>query len=226
MSNVYWIGGSSCSGKSTCAEILSKKHGIELLQTDHYCFGKYMFDNNEIDAFKAIKKYRDMIMAGIDAFATTDALVSYNAFIEYCTEAFQLLKVDIEEKSKNQALIVEGAHILPELIKNHSNAENCIFLISSKEQQRSIWKKEMNMEIPGGHPGEIESFKTATNKKLVEETRIEFHDKIAKHIQNSSGIFNTQCIYLNNDKNIEELVFLIEQKFGMASGKDLHAGKK
>jgi len=216
MENVYWIGGSSCSGKSTCAEIVSKKYGIELLQTDHYCFGKYMFDNEKIDSFKAIKKYRDMILAGIDTFATTDAAISYVAFIEYCAEAFQLLKVDIEERSKNHALIVEGAHILPELIKGYSNTENCIFLISSRNQQRSIWKKEMTREIPGGHPGEIESFNNAKNKQLVEETRIAFHDKIADHIRNSSSITDTQCIYVDNDKKVDELVFLIEQKFGMA----------
>ena len=216
MENVYWIGGSSCSGKSTCAEIVSKKYGIELLQTDHLCFGKYMFDNDKIDSFHAIQKYRDMIMAGIDAFATTDATISYYAFIEYCAEAFQLLIVDIKERSKNNAIIVEGAHILPELIRSYSNPGNSIFLISSKEQQRSIWKKEMNMEIPGGHPGEIESFNNAKDKKAVEETRIEFHNKIAQHIQKSAKINNAQYIYVDNDKKIDELVLLIEQKFGMA----------
>jgi len=177
-----------------------------------------MFGNPKIDSFKALKKYRDMIMAGIDTFATTDVTISYNAFMEYCAEAFQLLLIDIEEKSKDHALIVEGAHILPELIKDYLNTEKCIFLISSMEQQRSIWKKEMNMEIPGGHPGEIESLKTATNKKLVEETRIEFHDKIAQHIQKSSIINDTQYIYVDNDKTIGELVFLIEQKFNLSSG--------
>ena len=61
-----------------------------------------------------------MIMAGIDTF--TDATISYNAFIEYCAEAFQLLKVVIEEKGKNHALIAEH-------IQNSSyfNNTQCIY---------------------------------------------------------------------------------------------------
>lgn len=41
--NVYYIGGSPCSGKSTTAEILSKKYDLYYFKVDDY-LDKYIVD--------------------------------------------------------------------------------------------------------------------------------------------------------------------------------------
>jgi len=216
LKNVFWIGGSSCSGKTTCAEILAKKYHLTLVRTDDLCFGKYMFDNPQIDSFQAIKNYKEMILSGIDSFSRTDISLSFQAFLSYCEEAFPLLFNDIELLRNDHSLIVEGAHILPKLARTAIKDSPVIFITSSKEQQRTIWKKEMHGEIPGGHPGEMESFFHSKDQKLVEETRIDFHHRISKYIEETAAESNFKNIRVNNDRSIEELVSLIEKEFHLA----------
>ena len=71
-SNVYWIGGSSCSGKSSCAKKLSEKYNIFLYNTDEYAFGKYMFGLEDISRYPAIEKYKNQLCSGIENFIQRD----------------------------------------------------------------------------------------------------------------------------------------------------------
>ena len=208
--NVYWIGGSSCSGKSSCAKKMSAKYGMYLYNTDEYAFGKYMFALEDISKYPAIEKYKNQICAGVENFIHRDTDISYKAFIDYCHEVFPLLVKDIEELSKKQSVIVEGAHILPELISALNQKSNCIFLISSEEQQRDIWLKEMHKEISGGNEHEINDYEQTENKKLFEKTRIDLHQKIAEHIQREAEKSNMKTIIVNKGNSFEKILETVE----------------
>lgn len=211
--NIYWIGGSSCSGKSTCARLICEKHDFQLYKTDDYAFGKYMFGLQDDSKYPAIVKYRNMILEGMDAFVKRDVGKSFNAFIEYCFEVFPLLLTDITNLTLQKSIVVEGAHILPGLLKSYSCTTNSIFLVCSKEHQRKIWLAEMGEKIIGGHPGEIENFRKAKNKKQIETVRVELHDRIARYIFENAQKEHMECIFNDSDKSIEELVRIVSTKF-------------
>lgn len=192
--NIYWIGGSSCSGKSSIATQLAEKYGIKLYKTDENAFGKYMFGLEDIESYPDIKRYKDLLMEGMDGFMEYPLSDLLDAFTHYCREVFPFILKDISEISDKEKLIVEGAHLFPEIINEFVFLEQCIFLLSSKEQQRSIWKKEMTGEIEGGHPGEIQNYVQSANKEKIEDFRIHFHDSIREYIHASALTGKMKCI--------------------------------
>lgn len=213
MNVIYWIGGSSCSGKTSCASSISEKYNLHLYNTDIYAFGKYMFEIQNIESYPSILKYRNIICSGMDNMVNMDCNKQAIDFYNYCKEVFQFLLNDIIRLSKDKSVLVEGAHLFPSLIKQYSNNSNNIFLVSNKEHQKNIWLNEMSSEIPGGHPGEIENYQKSKYKKEIEEKRINFHDKIGKIIIDQCILENMKYIMVDGklpqieieNKVIEEL---------------------
>jgi hypothetical protein len=198
---ILWIGGSSCSGKSSCAKLISEKHNLLLYNTDNFAFGKYMFQLEDESKYPSIAKYKNILLKGLDDFIKINSDDLLLDFLNYCYEIFPFLLNDIKILLKDNHVLVEGAHILPELIKDYSSANTRIFLISTKEQQRKIWLKEMSSQIPGGHPEEIDNFNKSKNKKQIEEKRVEFHNHIAMHIKKQCQINNYK--HLDIDDNVK-----------------------
>ena len=207
---IYWIGGSSCSGKSTCARLLAKERHCILYNTDEYAFGKYMFGLPNIREYPAIENYRNQLCEGVESFIRRETDSSYQSFINYCYEVFPFLRRDILELSQQNTVIVEGAHILPELL---SNDEKSIFLISAEEHQRTIWLKEMNQEIAGGNEYEINDYKKIIDKKAFENARIGLHQKIANHIREESIKAKKEYRVINGTMTICEVQGMIEEYF-------------
>jgi 2-phosphoglycerate kinase len=194
---IYIIGGSSCSGKSVCAKALALKYNCEIYHTDENAFGKFMFGLDDIERFPAIKLYRDNLCQGVESFILRDASQTFKAFIDYCDEVFPLLKRDFESFNKDKTLLVEGSHILPRLIQ-HAQLGPAVYLVSSDEQRRDIWFKEMREEIPGGHPTEISDYRNPIYGKAFAERRLELHSLIAQYILQQAK--ETGADYLTIDK--------------------------
>ena len=182
---VYWLGGSSCSGKSSAAAYIAKRYGFTLYRTDDTAFGKFMFGLENAEHYPAITRYRDLLCGGMEAFYEHTLNELRDCFLAYSREVFPLLREDIRLISGTQAVIVEGAHVLPELLPvgEHHNA---LFLVSSLEQQARIWEMEMTGKIPGGHPGEIENYQKSPNKDRIKEWRTGFHQTLASYIEETA----------------------------------------
>ena len=185
------------------------RNTASFFNTDEHAFGKYMFALEDISKYPAIEKYKNQF-APVLKTSQRDTDISYKAFIDYCHEVFPLLVKDIEELSKKQSVIVEGAHILPELISALNQKSNCIFLISSEEQQRDIWLKEMHREISGGNEHEIRDYEQTDNKKLFEKARIGLHQKIAEHIQREAVKNSMKTIMVNKGNSFEKILETVE----------------
>ncbi len=211
--NIYWIGGSSCSGKSFCANAIAEKSNLTLYNTDHYAFGKYMFGLENIRNYPAIEKYKNQLCEGVDSFVQRDISITYRAFIDYCHEVFQFIKNDIAKLSKHNSLVIEGAHVLPELLLKRNENEKCIFLISTETQQRTLWLKEMNGEIAGGNENELTDYQKTTNKKAFENTRIGLHQKIAEHIQMEAIKNDLAYLIIDNDSSKENILETVMKHF-------------
>ena len=216
MSNgIYWIGGSSCSGKTTYAKMISELYGFALFNTDHYAFGKYMFGLESIENYPAINNYKKQICEGVDKFINRDTFITYSSFVDYCYEVFPFLLKDINDLSQSNNVIVEGAHLLPELLNNAPNTNNIVFLISTEEQQRNIWLKEMHNEIQGGNENEINDYQNTPFKKQFEDTRIKLHVKIAEHIEKKAIESNLNYIVVDKDSSTDKIFNSIIKLFGL-----------
>jgi uridine kinase len=181
---VYWIGGSSYSGKTSTAKRIAERFGLTLYRTDEHAFGKYMFAIGDEKKYPHIVHYRDLLLGGMDAFFRRSESELLESFLYYCREVFPLLLNDVKSLAQLRPVLVEGAHILLEFIAE--NGVNSIFLVNTREQQKRIWRLEMEGKIPGGHPGEIENYRRATDKKQIEQWRTSFHHSLAQYIERTA----------------------------------------
>ncbi len=215
LDNVFWIGGSSCSGKSSAAKRIAKRFDLNIYHTDEHAFGKHMFGLENEAAFPAVVRYKNMILEGIDAFAERDAGVSYRAFLEYCAEVFPLLWADIGGMPKDRPVVVEGAHLLPELVRPHAAPGKAVFLIGAPDFMKRIWLKEMAGEIPGGNQHEIGNYRKSNKKDLIGKKHAALHQAIALHIRETAMQYAFPVIVCDGGMEEEELAEKIAAGFNL-----------
>ena len=136
--NIYWIGGSPCSGKSTIAELLCKEFGFDYYKCDDH-LDRYMkigVDNN----IEIMKKFKYMSMDEI--WIERGVKEQFEDALEFYKASFDVIVKDINENYVDNNLIVEGAAITPEFIlQNTINIRNYMCIVPTKEFQQENYAK-------------------------------------------------------------------------------------
>jgi 2-phosphoglycerate kinase len=132
LENVFWLGGSPCAGKSSIAEIIGNRFGLDVYHVD--------------EAFEVHARHFDSIRhPTLTSWSTSswdqrwmqplDSLVQ-NVIACY-QEHFTLVLEDVISLAKRKPLLIEGTALLPRLVAGvTSRASNAIWLIPTAEFQR------------------------------------------------------------------------------------------
>lgn len=137
MKNIYYIGGSPCSGKSTITEIISKKFDLYYFKVDDY-LEKYM-EQGAAQGKPVCSKVKSMTPEQIwmrdPKEQNKEELQIYNEIYEYILE-------DISMISGQSGIIAEGAAFIPSLIKyNNVDQKHYISITPTPEFQISHYKE-------------------------------------------------------------------------------------
>ncbi len=109
--NVYWIGGSPCSGKSTVADRLAAKHGMRAYRCDEaYYRHQESITPDEHPVFSKLAH------ASCDELWMRPIPQQVADEIELYREEFPLILADLARFPTTQAVVAEGAALLPELL--------------------------------------------------------------------------------------------------------------
>lgn len=141
LSSVYWIGGSTCAGKSTIAKALSIKHNCSLYYCDEH-LGKHIEKSNpnEQPSLYSITKmsWNDILSMKVEEYL--------NFAINLFTEEFSMIINDLLCMSNEMPIIVEGVGLLPELIKSSGfNMDHAFWLVADDlyYREHQINRKEI-----------------------------------------------------------------------------------
>jgi hypothetical protein len=111
MVNIYYIGGSPCSGKSTTAEILSQKYGLYYFKVDER-LDKY----TKMGASKGYTICKKLESMNAEEIWMREPELQCKEELLFYEEVFEFLLGDLKQiKGKN--IITEGAAYLPKLMK-------------------------------------------------------------------------------------------------------------
>lgn len=136
MINTYYIGGSPCSGKSTIAEILSKKYDLYYFKVDDY-LDKY----TKTGAAKGWKICRKQSLMNAEETWMRDPSLQCKEELLFYEEIFKLILEDLS-LVKGNGIITEGAAFLPKLMKRlNIPKDRYISITPSKDFQISHYKK-------------------------------------------------------------------------------------
>ena len=113
--NIYWIGGSPCSGKSTISEILVDEFNFDMYKCDDH-LGRY----TQIGADNGAAIMKKLLSLDTDGIwlRSVDEQVA-DAF-KFYGEALKIIVSDLEKMNDTKGILVEGAAILPEFIQQHN----------------------------------------------------------------------------------------------------------
>lgn len=200
MTNIYFIGGSPCSGKSTVAEILAKKSESHYFKVDDY-LEKYV-KSGASKGYPICKKQAEMT---VEQMWMREPLIQYKEEIEIYHEIFEFVLSDLKQiKCRN--IISEGAAYLPELMfKAGVSSESYVSITPIKEFQISNYKKrEWVSFVLEGCSDKAQAFCNWMDRDAL------FADEIRKQCH------ETNYCSINNDGiiTIDELVEKVSEHYG------------
>ena len=112
MINTYYIGGSPCAGKSTVAEMISKKYGLFYFKVDD------LLDSyTKKGALKGYPICKKTIESNAEQIWMREPLIQCEEEFEFYKEVFEFVITDLKCINCKNGIITEGTAYLPELMK-------------------------------------------------------------------------------------------------------------
>lgn len=135
--NIYYIGGSPCAGKSSVAEILSKKHDLYNFKTDDF-LDRYM----QTGARKGYSVCRKVTSMNAEQVWMREPLVQCREEFDIYREIFEFVATDLKLIDWKGGIITEGAVYLPELMKQSGISDSrYISITPAKEFQITHYRE-------------------------------------------------------------------------------------
>lgn len=111
MEKIYFIGGSPCAGKSTVAEIISKKYGMFYFAVDKFLDG--YTKKGAQKGYPICKKQMEM---RAEEIWMRDPLLQCNEEFQYYREVMEFIIDDLKQIRCENGIITEGAAYAPKII--------------------------------------------------------------------------------------------------------------
>jgi 2-phosphoglycerate kinase len=111
LANVYWIGGSPCSGKSSIANALAAAYGMQQYECDQafYRHAKAIRPDQQPTFHAILQLSNDALWMRPVEQQTAAEIATYR-------EEFPLILEDLLALPRSQPILAEGAALLPELV--------------------------------------------------------------------------------------------------------------
>ncbi len=193
---IYWLGGSTCAGKTTISNILSEKYGFIVYHCDEY-LGKHIEKSNaqEHPNLNRVSKisWNDILSMKVEEYLKWT--------IGLFKEEFKMILDDLYKLSDGKPILVEGVGLLPELInKEISDINHAIWIVADElfYKMHQIERKEL-----------FERIKECSNPEQALENYTNYDLAMGRYIINDAKRLGLNAIEIGNDceiiKNIETI---------------------
>ena len=118
MTNVYYIGGSPCSGKSTIAEILAEKFDLYYFKVDDF-----LEEYTKMGASKGYEICKKQENMSPEEIWMREPRLQCEEEFAFYEEVFEFVRADLQ-KINAKGIITEGAAYLPKLMKEKGISSN------------------------------------------------------------------------------------------------------
>ena len=130
LTNLYWIGGSGCSGKSSIVRLLEGEHGFTTYHCDDH-WGEHGERSNPVDHPGTIRFWSEF-----EEFCRLPPEEFVEAFRAFVKEDFAMVLEDLAA-IPNEKTLVEGVTLEPDFVLEVADPQKVIFMIASEEFQRA-----------------------------------------------------------------------------------------
>ena len=200
---IYWLGGSTCAGKTTISNVLSANYGFTVYHCDEY-WGQHIEKSNaqEHPNLNKITKasWKDILSMDVEEYLNW-ATGSFS-------EEFGMILEDLVKLSDDKPILVEGINLLPKLIKDEIvNIDHAIWLIADEAFyiKHQMKRKEF-----------FERIKECSNQELALQNYMNDDLAYGKYIFNDAKKHDLKVIEIVNGSDIKKNVELISTLFNLS----------
>ncbi|MDL2235711.1 hypothetical protein LJC07_06120 [Christensenellaceae bacterium OttesenSCG-928-L17] len=200
---VYYIGGSPCSGKSSIAELIVAKHGFTYYKLDDFIF-PYMQQaadgGSPLSAAQLSMDFEQMWMRD-PKFQAQEEFAVYAEIFPYALK-------DIAALHSQRPIIAEGAGFYPELMKQQGIRANRYICIVPTErfQQENYAKREWIGEYLKGCSDPSQAFNNWMRRDAL----------FAAEVRNQAKMFGYASILVDGKNTIAENFDIVMNTFELA----------
>ncbi len=200
--NVYYIGGSPCSGKSTIAEALAKKYDMTYIKIDDFLdahIAKGAEKGYEI-CLKQTQMNPEQIWMRKPELQCQEELQFYH-------EVFEFVQEEIKAAPKDKPIVVEGAAFLPELMQGLKlPGERYISITPEKGFQIEHYKqREWVPYVLEGCSDKEQAFANWMERDAL------FAEAVRKQCETAGYV----SLVTDGSRTVEEVVELVRRQFGL-----------
>ena len=208
MMNIYYIGGSPCSGKSTMAEILSEQYDLYYFKVDDF-----LDSYTKQGALKGYSVCRKQVELTPDQIWMRDPVLQCREELIYYEEVFEFIERDLEQIKNVNGVITEGAAYVPGLIRDAQIPENRYLSITpTKEFQLFHFRKRTFVPY---------ILRGCSNMERAFDNWMERDILFAGEVRKQCGETGYTSVINDGSMEIAGLADLVATHFGLVSWKKL-----
>ncbi len=200
MRQIYYIGGSPCCGKSTVAEIISKKYNFQYFKVD---------DLLEVYINKGAKLRKPILSKiaemSLDEIWLREPEVQNLEEQEIYNEMIEFILEDLNNLNSEVPIITEGAAFLPKLMGEiEVGKSNYICIVPTNEFQYEMYSKR---------PWVMEYLEGCSNKELAFENWMKRDYLFAESVLKDAKKLGYPTMVVDGKRSIDENLDIIEEVF-------------
>nr|WP_294486928.1 hypothetical protein [uncultured Anaerosporobacter sp.] len=202
MTDIYYIGGSPCSGKSTVAEIIAQKYGIHYYKVDDY-FESFTIKGAKLH-YPICTKQTEL---SPEQIWMRDSVLQNEEEFQYYHEIFEFIQTDLLKYNEPRPIITEGAAYLPELMRQHNvTKDRYIAITPTKDFQISRYKKrEWVPFVLEGCSDTQKAFENWMDRDLL----------FAQEVRHQCQVLNYSSILIDGTIAVDKIVSLVCAHFNL-----------
>lgn len=197
---VFFIGGSPCSGKSTVAEMISTKYGLHYFKVDDH-LDKY----TRMGAEAGYPICRKQIEMSAEQIWMRTPQIQCEEELQFYEEIFPFILQDLKKLNSGCAVITEGAAYLPNLMKRIGIPHNKYIAMVPTEAFQ-IYHYSKREWVPY-------VLAECSDPKKAFQNWMERDVQFAKEVMQRCADVNYQCLVNNGNLPIEKLEIIIKSHF-------------
>lgn len=204
LANVYWMGGSPCSGKTSIARVLVKKHGFQYYDCDE-AFWRH---NEKVTPERQPVFYRVLHLSSEDLWMRpVDQQISEE--ITIYQEEFLLILEDLMALPRSQPVLAEGAALMPEYVAPLLNdPHRAIWIVPTAEfQLKHYSQREWATGI----------VKSTSDPQKAFQNWMERDIQFARFVQQEAEQRGMRVMVVDGAASIAENARMAEQHFNLSA---------
>lgn len=202
MNHAYWIGGGSCSGKSSVADVIGESTGLKVVHLDDWV--PEILDATEERTSPAMNWYRT---AGSSKWFAKGGTEAGQRYVDSLREEMHL-SLPYLEKAVDAPVIIEGNCFLPDMAGDLSPGGRHIWILASDDFREARYGER---EFAGG------ILDLYDDPELAWRNWMDRDHYQATYVRSSAEKLGLEIVEVDGSRDVQSIAATVAAKLGLAA---------